>query len=82
MKRAYESFQEIADDFTDGAHWTHALSEHRTEDCFAWQHGVMEFAEFLDAVGVKMIANPEIYEQLWEDIRTHKPEKFKDHKGE
>jgi len=76
MKKIYETFNEIAEDFKDGEHWTHKLSDHTTDDCFAWQHGVAEFAKFLDACGVKIIQNPDIYETLWEGMRTFKPDKF------
>jgi len=76
MKKIYETFEEIAEEFKDGEHWTHKLSDHIPDECFAWQHGVIEFAKFLDACGVKIIQNPEIHETLWEDIRTFKPDKF------
>lgn len=74
MKKIYETFEEIAEDFVDGDHWTHRLSDHTNNECFAWQHGVAEFAKFLDAFGVEMISNPEVYEKLWNELRTHKPE--------
>lgn len=73
MKKIYKDFEEIARDFTHGNHWTHRLSDHTSEECFAWQHGVHEFAKWLDAVGVKIIENPEIFDELWEDVRSHKP---------
>ena len=76
MKKVYESFEEIANDFKDGEHWTHQLSDHTSDDCFAWQHGVSEFAKFLDACGVKIIKNTKIHDTLWDDMRTFKPEKF------
>ena len=78
MKKIYENFSEMAEDFRAGEHWTHQLSDHTSDDCFAWQHGVMEFAKWLDEVGVKIIENPEIYAKLWENVRTHKPERFND----
>lgn len=80
MKQIYESFSEIADDFTDGEHWTHQLSNHTADECFPWQHGVKEFAEFLDEMGVKIIQNPEIHAKLWKRIRTFKPLIFTEHK--
>jgi hypothetical protein len=70
----YESFEEIAVDFKDGNHWTHILSDHKPEECYAWQHGVTEFAKFLDAVGVRIIEDLTICEKLWEEVRTHKPD--------
>lgn len=30
----------------------------------------MEFCEWLDKEGLKIVQNPEIYEKLWEDVRT------------
>lgn len=74
MKRIYENFTEIAEAFVDGEHWPHMLSEHSEEECNGWQHGVQEFAKWLDTAGVKIIENPEIYEKLWEEVRTYKPE--------
>ena len=76
MKRTYEAFWEIADDFVMGEHWTHACSDHTADECLPWQHGVREFAKWLDEVGVKIIENPEIYETLWENVRTHKPTEY------
>ena len=74
MKKIYESFTEIAEDFTRGESWAHSFSDHTPDDCFAWQHGVREFAKFLDEYGLKMTENTEIYEKLWDEIRTHKPD--------
>ncbi len=79
MKQAYENFTEIGEHFVKGECWTHSLSDHSPDDCFAWQHGVLEFAKWLDAVGLKIVANPEHYEKLWEMLRTHKPESFVAH---
>lgn len=78
MKLIYESFSEIAKDFTDGGHWTHAMSKHKPEDCIPWQHGVMEFAKFLDVLGMQIVSNPCVYEELWKDVRTFKPKKYID----
>ena len=76
MKRIYEKFEELGEAFRDGEHWTHQLSKHTPDECFAWQHGVMEFAKWLDTAGVRIIANPEIDKKIWKDWRTHKPGKF------
>lgn len=76
MKKVYESFTDIAEDFKDGSHGTHMYSDHTYEECFPWQHGVMEFAKFLDGCGVKIIANPEIYEELYDNFNHYKPEKY------
>ena len=70
---------EIADDFCDGSYWTHQLSDHTSDECLSWQHGVYEFAKFLDAVGIGITENTQLYEQLWKDIRTHKPTGIKTH---
>jgi hypothetical protein len=78
MKKIYESFTEIADDFTNGDHWTHALSDHTSDECYPWQHGVDEFAKFLDTCGVKIISNPDIHETLWSDFKHFKPLKYKE----
>lgn len=77
MKKIYESFTEIAEDFTDGLHWTHLLSDHTSDECIPWQHGVQEFAKFLDTAGVKIIENPDVHKVLWDDVRSFKPEKYK-----
>ena len=69
MKRIYENFAEIAEHFTDGECWTHKLSKHSAADCLAWQAGVQEFGKWLDEVGLKMLADPNIYDQLWKRIR-------------
>ena len=82
MKRIYESFGEIADDFVNGESWTHQFSDHSADDCYPWQHGVREFAEWLDEVGVEIIANPDIYEKLWDRMRTYQPETYKEHPDE
>lgn len=79
MKKTYESFSEIASDFCNGDHWTHSLSDHTSEGCFDWQHGIYEFAKFLDEVGLKMLKTPKTYDVLWERIRTYKPTKVKEH---
>jgi hypothetical protein len=82
MKRIYESLYEIAEDFCNGEHWTHLLSDHSPDECYAWQHGVYEFAKFLDSAGVQLVQNPNIYPKLWEEIRTHKPRKTGRHPKE
>jgi len=70
MKKIYENFSEIGKDFKHGEHWTHILSSHPSEECYGWQNGIMEFCEWLDKEGLKIVQNPEIYEKLWDDIRT------------
>ncbi len=80
MKKIYENFEEIAEDFRTGENWTHFGREHNEDPCSAWQQGAMEFAKWLDTSGVKIIANPEIYEKLWEnwrDISAKKKKKSK-----
>lgn len=72
MKHTYQSFREIADEFVDGELWTHQLSPHDGDQCFVWQHAITEFADWLDECGVRIIENPEIYDTLWERIRTAK----------
>jgi hypothetical protein len=57
MKTIYESFTEIAEHFTDGECIFHVASEHSPDDCYGWQTGVLEFAKFLDGVGLKLVAN-------------------------
>jgi hypothetical protein len=76
MKKIYESFEEIAADFVNGDHLTHKGSKHDPDECLAWQHGVREFARWLDACGVKIIENPEVYDTLWDSFRPHKPDSF------
>lgn len=57
MKKTYESFEELAEAMTMGEGILHAdnCAPHRNVDpCFAWQHGVNSFAEWLDHIGVKV----------------------------
>jgi len=70
MKLIYENFSEIAEAFKDGEAWTHTLSPHGSNECISWQQGIREFARWLDTAGVKLIQNPEIYDNLWEDLDT------------
>lgn len=82
MKRIYETFAEIADDFVEGDHWTHQLSKHTPDECFPWQQGVMEFADFLDKIGIKMIENPKFGEILFASFGLNAQEhEVKEHKG-
>jgi len=69
MKRSYETFEEIADHFTGGHSLTHNHSTHTDEECIPWQHGVLEFAKFLDLVGMKMVVSSDIYDELWDKSR-------------
>lgn len=73
MKHKYENFTEIAQDFTKGENWTHQLSEHSSDECPAWQHGVLEFAKWLDTSKIKLVKNEKIYDRLWKEYRTYKP---------
>lgn len=76
MKKIYESFSEMADDFKNGDYLTHKCSDHTPAECFPWQHGVTEFAKWLDACGVRIIQNPEVYETLWDSFSRYKPDSF------
>jgi hypothetical protein len=78
MKRMYENFDEIGEDFRDGMNWPHRCSDHTSEECHAWQHGVMEFARWLDKAGLCIVQNPQVYEKLWDSFRTHKPDNYKE----
>ncbi len=73
MKHTYQSFKEIANDFIDGDNWTHTRSPHDGKQCLVWQKAILEFADWLDECGVKIIENPEIYDTLWKRMRTAKP---------
>jgi len=48
MKRIYESFSEVAEDFVDGDSVTHKNLPHKSDPCLSWQDGVKDFAEVLD----------------------------------
>jgi hypothetical protein len=76
MKHIYQSFSEIAETFTRGESWTHCMSKHSRNECEPWQHGVHEFAHWLDACGVKIVENPEIFDVLWDKARTYKPDSY------
>lgn len=69
MKHIYENFEEIASDFCDGNSFTHDNREHSKAECNGWQHGVKEFAKFLDGHGLSIVANPEIYDVLWNEAK-------------
>lgn len=71
MRKIYKTFTEMAKDFRNGELWTYQLSDHICDDCVAWQHGIMEFAKWLDEVDIKMIENPGIPTKPWDDARTY-----------
>lgn len=66
MRKIYENFKEIAEDFKNGENWTHTLSRHSSDECFTWQQAIMQFCEWLDAAGIKLPEDPKIYEKLWD----------------
>lgn len=69
MKKIYESFEEIAEDFKKGEAWTHTISGHTPDECVPWQKGILEFAKFLDKIELgDFLSRPEIYDELWEEI--------------
>lgn len=73
MKHIYENFTEIAGHFTRGESWTHNTSDHTPESCIPWQHGVKEFAAWLDQCGLQIVQSPDIHDRLWEGFSRHKP---------
>ena len=75
MKKTYENFLEIGEHFVEGETWTHILSNHTPDECYAWMHGVQEFAHWLDEMGLEIVQNPEIYDKLWDSGRKYKPRK-------
>lgn len=68
MKRVYESFEEMADDMTDGEFIAHQLSEHSTGVCYVWATAIKEFARALDRAGIKLPDDPKIYEDFWQNM--------------
>lgn len=70
-RRIYKSFSEIATDFKAPSSWTHSNSKHSHHPavCDAWQQGITEFAKFLDEIGMKIVQNPDIYNELWRRVR-------------
>jgi len=54
MKTTYETFAELAEAMTDGGGILHHSSPHSGDDCMPWQHGVKDFAGWLDHIGVKV----------------------------
>lgn len=48
MTQIPENFTILAETLTYGMSEFHQKSEHRPEECLAWQHGVLEFAKWLD----------------------------------
>ncbi len=70
MIRIYESFSEFAEDFVDGEKRAHALSPHSPDECYGWQKGVKEFAQWIDDAGGKLLCEPDIFEKLWDTYGT------------
>lgn len=68
MKKTYETFSEIANDFTDGEGKAHLFSNHSTESCIAWQTAILEFAKALDLADIPLPNDPQIYESFWKNI--------------
>jgi hypothetical protein len=66
MKKIYESFQEIADDFCHGDGFAHRGSDHTPAECIGWQNGIREFARWLDDAGGRLLCEPDIYKKLWD----------------
>ena len=67
MKKIYETFIEMAEDFKHGEYITHQLSDHSTDICEVWQESIMEFARALDGAGIKLPDDPDTYEKFWEN---------------
>lgn len=68
MKTRYESFKEIADDFTDGTKIAHASSEHSDSCCYIWQTAIDEFAKALDLAGAEVPQTDSFNEDFWANI--------------
>lgn len=68
MKHIYESFEEIADEFTDGEYLAHELSDHGTNVCEIWQTSIKEFAKALDLAGFRVEGTEEHYDRFWERV--------------
>lgn len=68
MKRIYETFQEIADDFTNGEFKAHQLSDHSEGVCYVWQTAIEEFAIALDNAGIKLPNDEEVWNKFWDNI--------------
>lgn len=54
MKHVYESFKELAKVMTDGSGVLHQQNCPGFDGCIDWQSGVLDFAEWLDFIGVKV----------------------------
>jgi hypothetical protein len=55
----YESFSELAKAMTDGGgvlHLHNCAQHGNINPCISWQSGVMDFADWLDHIGVKVEA--------------------------
>jgi hypothetical protein len=68
MKRIYETFTEIAEDFKYGDYLAHQLADHGSGVCFVWQESIMEFARALDLAGFKPSRHEKNYELFWEHV--------------
>lgn len=68
MKKIYETFSEIADDFCDGENASHQLSQHSTNICELWQASIREFAKALDLAGIKPPEDEKTYDRFWENV--------------
>ncbi len=60
MKTTYESFRELADTMCAGDGRLHSFNcpygkeNAPKDDCLSWQHGIRDFAGWLDHIGVKV----------------------------
>lgn len=54
MKRIYESFEELANAMTNGEGRLHSYNCPGVDGCLDWQNGVLDFAGWLDHIGMKV----------------------------
>lgn len=65
MKKTYETFSEIAEEFIDGGNISHIFSDHNSSACYVWQEAIAEFAGALDDGGFKPKGN---YGKFWDNV--------------
>jgi hypothetical protein len=68
VKKTYENFEEMANDFTSGEKSAHMLSDHSESICYIWQTSILEFAKSLDLAGIKLKEDSKIYVKFWDKM--------------
>ncbi len=69
MKITYESFAELAREMTKGDGRLHRANCPGVEKCIEWQHGVHDFAGWLDHIGVPVAISDDAVDEFFHYVR-------------